>query len=324
MPHDDPDVRALAQWVVAAHQIAHERGRHIFGLPGQPPMPRTPDYILHPRPVWPPPGLANETLHAAWYVVAALAHIVEVAANRHPLLAALQLDQQQCVRALASDVQHLDWLVMAGLAQPLLCHFSRLQALKLRGAHAEANSKLRCVPQADAHGNRPSNLLKDRNLKKALQRLWHLDLRDNLLGDSTPNNNAFVNQLRQHACELTLLCLQCNPLQGDTLVFAQHDLPHLAHLDVSSCQGLADHASDANGFGVRGVRSLPHLAQLTHVKLADTNLSMHEEGAPALQALGQLQRLRHLDLSNAVLHEDERLAVREAAQQPAGVHCGLV
>ena len=318
------DVDAVAATLKQALVPARQLAQHIFCLP------RMPDTELHqpahaqllvPQPPWLPPGLARDVLLVAWYIVEALAGIVPAAEDRHQVLASLRVEDEQCVQALASDVQHLAWQANTGLAQPLLCNFTRLKALKLKGEPDVVHNRLECVPWqsqhlADAH---PAALLEDALLIEALMRLRHLDLRNNLLGDTVPNSNALVGQLKRHTKSLTLLCLRGNPLLGDRLTFAPGDLPELQCLDVTTCKGRTITGQRAPGFGRHGVATLPQLGNLTNLHLAETVLTVPGGGQPAMSVLTQLQRLRHLDLSRARMADADREMVRRAGLPQAAL-----
>ena len=132
------------------------------------------------------------------------------------------VQKQQAVRTLASSLSDLAWRPDAGIAQPMLCDFTNVEAVQVKNIpDGSAIAQLTLTPHsALPNAVNPAELLRDQQLQDALARLRHLDLSNNALGRTPDSTAAFSKQLRRHTSGLTFLCLRGNPLQGDRMTFA--------------------------------------------------------------------------------------------------------
>ena len=293
--------------------------------------------LIFAAPAVQPGAAADQTTRAsvspaALPVMQQLVQLVPNSGQRCAALAALPI-----ASLVATQPSDLGFVADAGLQQPRLAQCAHAVALVLHGQArstsstagaaqpSEANDSATVPDERAPHGDGIPGIPVKKTLlrvsvkrlaaftlqdpaRERLRRLQHIDVRNQALGDAAESTAALSMQLVQLAVGLTHLNLHGNPLHGDELMFQPHDLPSLAHLDISSCRG----------FGWRGAVSLQHLQALTYLNLADTDLQphgMHASAQPAVKtAIWQLQHLRLLNLRKTQLAPHDREALQAAAE----------
>ena len=236
-------------------------------------------------------------------ILPAVAHVVRALSrmlNADAMWAHLEKFGNTVHALAASKLRHLGLLWQAGIAQPRLQTLQHVHALALPKKDKSGRALSCCAQHIGADGAVPALAFLPGNedaaqLQAAMQRISHLRLEHQSLGDSEINTSILCQQLAV-TTQMTYLDLSGNPLRGDRVLTAA--MPALQHVNLAN-----------SGVGSSTVAALRHCTAVTSLNIAGTDLLAPASEAPwytpAAHALANLLHLRDVNLNYARLQEPD-------------------